>query len=285
MYMKKIILTFLILFSACCAVRAVDIPAGPDGYVTDRAHLYDSSTRSEMESKLAAFDRATSSQIFIFTFPSLENEPIENVSIKVAERWKAGRKGKDNGIIILIARDDRKVRIEVGYGLEGAIPDILASRIMNEYMIPEFREGRYGKGTKDAITILMAAAKGEYFKGMGPRSKEEDIVITKEAVIGILTWVFTIIAVFFIVTVPVDIAGYNKYKKQNRVLRGIDPYFRWWLKASLFIIVLHFLLRIFFEILVNMIFSRGYGMGGRSGGGFSGGGGGRFGGGGASGGW
>ena len=109
-----------------------------------------------LESVLAEGERATGAQVVVALFPSLDGESLEDFSIRVAEKWRVGRKELDDGVIILVFVADRKVRIEVGYGLEGAIPDIEASHIIREVIAPRFREGRYDAGLEAAARAIYA---------------------------------------------------------------------------------------------------------------------------------
>jgi uncharacterized protein len=105
---------------------------------------------------LAEGERATGAQIVVALFPSLEGESLEDFSIRLAEKWRIGRKALDDGVIVLVFLQERKLRLEVGYGLEGAIPDIEAARIIREVMAPRFREGRIEAGLEAAARALYA---------------------------------------------------------------------------------------------------------------------------------
>ena len=141
---------------------ALQIPARPQGYVSDYAGVLSSEARARLEEKLRQFENETSNQIVVTIFPSLEGEVLEDFSIRLAEAWKIGQKGKDNGVILLIFKNEKKVRIEVGYGLEGAVPDALAKLIIQNEMVPQFRQGNFDGGVEKAAEALMAATKGEY---------------------------------------------------------------------------------------------------------------------------
>ena len=119
------------------------------------------STRSQLDRKLTAYESSTGHQIVLHTTPSLEGLTIEDYSLEIADAWKAGHKGLDNGVILTVAPKERKVRIEVGYGLEGVIPDATASRIIREIMIPQFRSGGFQAGILSGVDAILAAAKGE----------------------------------------------------------------------------------------------------------------------------
>lgn len=144
------------------AAWGLSLPDRPSARIHDEASLLQPAERQALENKIAAFELETSNQIVVSTFPSLDGESLEDFSIRLAEKWKIGQKDKDNGIILLIFPDDRKMRIEVGYGLEGVVPDALASRIMDERLRPAFRQGQFYAGIDAAVDGLMAATKGEY---------------------------------------------------------------------------------------------------------------------------
>ena len=131
------------------------------GRVNDLAGLLSQEQSARLEEQLAQFEQQTGHQVAVLTIPTLEGNALEDFSIKVADAWKIGQKGFDNGVILLVARDDRKLRMEVGYGLEGALPDAIASRIINEVIVPRFRETDYGGGIESGITAIMQAIRGE----------------------------------------------------------------------------------------------------------------------------
>jgi uncharacterized protein len=124
--------------------------------VNDYAGALDAGSRARLEQVLAEGERATGAQTVIAIFPSLEDESLEDFSIRLAEKWRVGRKELDDGAIVLVFLKERKVRIEVGYGLEGAIPDVEAGRIIRESIAPQFREGRYAAGLEAAARAIYA---------------------------------------------------------------------------------------------------------------------------------
>jgi uncharacterized protein len=129
--------------------------------VNDLADVLPAEREARLEERLSAFETETSHQIVLLTVPSLEGDPIEEFSMRVAERWRVGHAGLDNGIIVIVAPGDRQARIEVGYGLEGVVPDAVAARVLRERMIPAFRDGRMADGIEAGIEALTAAARGE----------------------------------------------------------------------------------------------------------------------------
>lgn len=129
--------------------------------VTDLTGTLDAGQRAELEARLAGFEAAKGSQIAVLLVPTTAPETIEQYSIRVAERWRLGRAGIDDGILLLVALEDRKVRVEVGYGLEGAVPDAVANRIIDEQILPAFRGGDIFGGISLGIDQLVRVVEGE----------------------------------------------------------------------------------------------------------------------------
>lgn len=138
----------------------MDVPP-LSGRVNDLAGLLSAAERQRLEEELAAFERETSHQVVVLTVPTVGGEDIAAFALRVVENWKIGHTGLDNGVLIAVAAGDRLARIEVGYGLEGVIPDAVAARILREVMIPSFREGRMGEGVARGAAAVMQAARGE----------------------------------------------------------------------------------------------------------------------------
>lgn len=131
------------------------------GRVNDLARLMPAERARALEERLKRFEQETDHQIAVLTISSLEGEDLEGFSIKVAERWKIGKKAFDNGAILIVVKNDRKLRIEVGYGLEGILPDALASRIIREIIVPRFRNNDYAGGIEAGSDAIMRATRGE----------------------------------------------------------------------------------------------------------------------------
>jgi uncharacterized protein len=129
--------------------------------VTDLTGTLTPDQSAALEAKLAAFEQAKGSQVTVLIVPTTKPEEIEQYAIRVAEAWKLGRKGVDDGAILLVARDDRKVRIEVGYGLEGPLPDATANRIIDEDIVPRFRAGDYYGGITAGTDRMLRVIEGE----------------------------------------------------------------------------------------------------------------------------
>ncbi|MBW1820886.1 MAG: TPM domain-containing protein, partial [Deltaproteobacteria bacterium] len=135
--------------------HAVNIPANPGNHVVDLAGIIDNSTEAKLNQYLRELEQKTTAQVAILTIKSLEGESLEDLSITVAhDKWKLGQKGKDNGVLLLVSLSDKKYRIEVGYGLEGVIPDSMAGSIGRSYLVPFFRKGDYSNGIYTAALAL-----------------------------------------------------------------------------------------------------------------------------------
>ena len=136
------------------AAFAADLPA-LTGRVVDNAGILDAGTRAALTQKLADFETKGSDQIVVATIPSLDGEEIEPYANRLFRFWKLGQAGKNNGVLLLVARGDRKMRIEVGYGLEGALTNQHATRIIENDMVPAFRAGDFSGGISKAVDDMI----------------------------------------------------------------------------------------------------------------------------------
>lgn len=157
----RVVLAFLLFFLALSATRA-EVPV-PDlsRRVTDLTGTLTPDTVSRLESTLAQFEQGKGSQIAVLLIPTTQPEDIAQFGIRVGDKWKIGREGVDDGVILIVAKDDRKVRLEVGYGLEGVIPDAVAKRIIEEDIVPRFKQGDFSGGVEAGVTRLMRLIEGE----------------------------------------------------------------------------------------------------------------------------
>ena len=152
----------LLAFAACLGAARAEVPVPPlKARVTDLTGTLSAQQKNELESRIAAYEARRGSQIAVLLLPSTKPEEIEQYSIRVAEAWKIGRKGVDDGVILVVAKDDRRLRIEVGYGLEGVIPDSIAKRVIEERITPRFRDGDFYGGVRDGVDQLIKLAEGE----------------------------------------------------------------------------------------------------------------------------
>jgi uncharacterized protein len=172
---------FLLILSAVCisysfAQRSQKIE--PDikvtQYVTDKTGTLTSSQISSLESKLSNFEKETSNQLVVYIISSLNGESLEETSYDIAEKNGIGQKGKNNGVLLFIVMNDRKLRIEVGYGLEGALPDALAGQIIRKEITPYFKQGKYYEGINAGVDAIISATKGEYTQDKNTSEKNNN---------------------------------------------------------------------------------------------------------------
>lgn len=223
--------------------------------MNDYAGLLSASDRERLESRLAERERATGAQVVVAVFRSLEGENLEDVSIRLAQQWRIGQKALDNGVILLVFLEDRKVRLEVGYGLEPVIPDIVAGALIRDTLAPRFREGRYAAGIEAATEAIYARISGQPVGTPAPGARGRPGPTGVDPATGLL-----MLLIFGVFGVAILSAMRNASRRGYTAGRG-----GWHSPPPIF-------------------WGGGRGWSGRGGGGFSGGGG-RFGGGGASGSW
>lgn len=156
-----------VLFSASCLLlnsfAHAELAVIPElsSRVTDLTQTLSAAEQTQLEQKLAAFEVRKGSQIALLIVPTTQPEDIAQYSLRVVEKWKIGREKVDDGLLVLVAKDDRKMRIEVGYGLEGAVPDLYAKRIISEVIGPQFKQGDYFGGLDAGLNSLIGLVDGE----------------------------------------------------------------------------------------------------------------------------
>ncbi len=200
-------------------VLALAAPAGAlevpflSARVNDTAGMLQESTRARLETSLKDFETKTGHQAAVLTIPSLDGASLEEFSLKVARIWALGRKGQNDGILFLISKNDRKLRIEVGHGLEGTFPDALAGRIIQDVVVPSFRAGDYDGGISEGVDAIIAAAQGSY----EPPPRQESSGRNDFAAMGILeklmmsAFVFGILGLFEFVGLAAPGMGWFLY--------------------------------------------------------------------------
>ena len=248
---------FLICLTAAGVGAAQQLPRAPLRYFNDYAHVVSADVASKLDQKLDDFEKSTSSQIVVAVFDKLPpNAALEDFTLRTAQSWRVGQKLKANGAVLFVFIQDHNMRIDVGYGLEGALPDSICKRIIDEQIAPRFRQGDYAGGLTAGVNSLLQAARGEY-KGTGQTANSQ-----KQHFVRYLPLVvFLAFFVLFIISSRKRGTVYSR--------RGISPWGGWYIGSGGW---------------GGGGWSGGGGGGGSSGGGFSGGGG-SFGGGGASGSW
>jgi uncharacterized protein len=147
-------------FLIAAGVSALEVPYLA-GRVNDQANLLDAGVESQLEERLRLLEEETGAQVAVLTIPSLEGDPLEDFSMRVVETWQLGRADADDGVLILVARDERRMRIEVGYGLESVLTDAQSGRIIDHLMSPRFRQGDFDGGVGAAVDAVASAIRGE----------------------------------------------------------------------------------------------------------------------------
>ena len=162
---KRLLVAAALLSAACASVVSASTPQPPDmprDYVVDLAGIMRSDLRSELNTYLQTLEQKTTSQVLVLTVQTLDNQGIEEFALNTKEKWKLGQKGKDNGVLIVVAVNDRKYRIEVGYGLESVLPDSMVGSIGREYFVPYFKAGDYSTGIyTGTIAVIRTIAEHE----------------------------------------------------------------------------------------------------------------------------
>ncbi len=255
--------------------------------ITDLTNTLSAEQISHIEEMLTTLEKTEGSQLAVLIIPTTQPEALEEFSLRVVDKWKLGRKNTDDGVLLLVAKKDRKIRIEVGYGLEGAITDLSAGRIIKEYITPEFRQGRFYNGILVGTGQISNLIKGEPLPA--PTTSQGNADNDK---VGILA--FMIMGSSFLTTFLVPLLG--RLLTVSAITIG-GAAIMWFTSQNIYLTIF----AVFFLAIFSLGFSAarsssyrdggGYGGGFGGGGGFSGGGGGfsggggGFGGGGASGGW
>lgn len=139
-----------------------DFPSQPSGPVLDQGDLLSGGEERALARKLAAYEDTSSTAVVVVTLRSLSGAPVDDYAISLGRAWGVGQAGKDNGVVVLVSRDDRKMFIATGYGVEGALPDAIANRIVERVMTPAFREGQFYAGLDRGTDAIIQATRGEY---------------------------------------------------------------------------------------------------------------------------
>jgi uncharacterized protein len=158
--MLRLSLVAALLFAPLTAGADVAVPP-LQARVTDLTGTLDAGQKSALEQKLAAFEKRKGAQIAVLMLPTTQPETIEQYAVRVEESWKLGRKGVDDGALLVVAKDDRKLRIETGYGLEGVLPDAIAKRIISDDIVPRFKQGDFYGGISAGIDRMLGVIDGE----------------------------------------------------------------------------------------------------------------------------
>ncbi len=223
---SKLVFTFFLTLLWSVFTMAQDFPAVPNRLVTDYTNTLSSAQQTDLEQKLLAFEDSTSIQVAVVVMKSTGGYDIADYGDRLAKQWGIGNKKYDNGILFLVALGDRAVTIRTGYGLEGAVPDVIAYRIIENEVKPLFRQGNYFAGIDNGVNALIAYTKGEY------KADPNDKYSTEGG--GGIPIIFIII-IIFIVLALISRSGGGGKNGGGRVMngRGSSDLFWWTLLNSL----------------------------------------------------
>lgn len=197
MVLKKKLLSLIIAVGLAVSAFSLEVPA-LKGRVNDYAGVISSGTEKELENFLFSLEQQSGIQMVVLTVPSLKGDDIASFGIKVAEKWQIGRKGKDDGAILLVAMNEHDVRIEVGYGLEGTLTDAKCGLIIRNVIIPEFKNGNYSAGILKGIKNMGGVATGDMELVSRTVANENDE--SNDDVVGLLFVVVWMIFFFIVIS-------------------------------------------------------------------------------------
>ena len=204
-------------WALACPAQQADVPY-LTGRVVDNAEILKPETRKRLAERLRQHEQKTTNQIAVLTVPTLNGESVEDYAVRVFEQWKLGQKGKDNGVLVVIAPKERRMRIEAGYGLEGILPDVVAARIIRNVMTPRFKEGDYDGGVIQGVEATIAHLEGTAAPAAAeePRAAQEGEFIKAPAMplhekVLFGAFIFGIIGLFTIIGVMTPGVGWFLY--------------------------------------------------------------------------
>lgn len=174
-YFKKTLVVALVAWSSVCIAHAYVSPGVATGFVNDFANVISEPEQTALESTLSTFAKESSNEISVVTVKTIGDDYIENYAEKLFKEWGIGSSKNDNGILLLLSIDDRKLRIEVGYGLEGAVPDSLADKIIRNEIVPALKNSNYDSAAQNAVAALIAATQDEYVGDTSSTSGYSDL--------------------------------------------------------------------------------------------------------------
>ncbi|HXM19623.1 MAG TPA: TPM domain-containing protein [Candidatus Tumulicola sp.] len=179
--------------ATAAAAQQVPIPPAPTQWVTDNAAFLSPETRAALNQKLEAYERSTGHQVIVWIGDTTGDAALEDWTIRTFEKWRIGRKGLDDGIVLFIFAKDRKIRIDVGYGLESVLPDATASEIIRNQITPRLRAGDKDGAVSAGVDAILAALSGQ------PQSAQPTSAATNDVVVAVGVVAFFILLVFFLI--------------------------------------------------------------------------------------
>ncbi|MGC9941523.1 MAG: TPM domain-containing protein [Verrucomicrobiota bacterium] len=193
--MKQLCAILILVLLGCRLFADEVIPPPPSAYFNDYANVVSTATASQLNQTLENFERQTSEQIVVAIFPKMESDSsVDDYTVRVARSWQVGQKDKNNGAVLFVFVQDHRMFIQVGYGLEGVLPDAICKRIIDEQIAPRFKAGDYDGGLTAGVQSILAATKGEY-KGNGETQGDRHHSHVGSLIIPILIVIFVILPI------------------------------------------------------------------------------------------
>jgi len=272
------------------AVFSYTNPGTPTGFINDFADMFTDEQENALNIKLSNFEKESGNEIVVVAVPNLGEDTIENYAVELFAEWGIGKEKNDNGVLLLISKEDREMRIEVGYGLEGALTDLQSYQIIERYLVPNFQQEKYYEGVDSSVDVIISATKGEYDALNNPNLVEQGIDFQTIVFLGIFGFLWM-----------TSLLGTSKSWWAGGVVGGIGGIILGFIYGFLFVGVMSMAILIPLGLLFDFLVSKSHGKhksmgttpwwiamggrGGKGGGGFGGFGGGMSGGGGSSGRW
>ncbi len=192
---RSLALAVLLAWALAFAIAQTPIPAAPSRWVTDTANFMSGQAAQSLDSRLQAYERSTGHQLIVFIGMTTGNAPIDDWAVRAFETWKVGRKGIDDGLVLFIMSADRRLRFEVGYGLEGQVPDAIASRIINEVIVPRIQAGDRDGAVNAGMEAVMGVIGGQSLPPERTRRNTRPLTLAELLVYSIIGF---LILIFFV---------------------------------------------------------------------------------------
>ena len=176
---RRFIFFIIFFFISIASCTGENFPSRPQGYVSDFAGVLSDQQKMRIESFSAELEKKTTAQMAVLTISSVKPDTIEQYAVNLFEKWGIGKKGEDNGVLLLVAVSDRDLRIEVGYGLEGALTDATSKIIIERYIVPYFKQGLYGEGIDSGVSAIISVIAKFYGVEVTRRENEIHNVLEK----------------------------------------------------------------------------------------------------------
>lgn len=208
-----------VLFASQAHAQRYDLPPRPSTPVLDQGGMLSPTQEQQLSRKLTAFEDTTSTAIVVVTVQSLDGAPISDYAITLGREWGVGQAEKDNGVVLLVSRGDREMFIATGYGVEGALPDAVANRIVERIITPAFRQGQFYAGIDQGTDAIIQATKGEYDASAESRSASSDDGMPTALIFTLLILLYFVGSSFF--------RGGGKKGRRSRRKHGDMPLIIW----------------------------------------------------------